>query len=121
MACTDISLPPIAEHVFELHMVKDFFFWMVKDTAGPGMSPHQLKTTFTQQDPTPNEDQPVVQAMMKKLAWWSLNGGGSISNLFVVRKGLNLLKGAVSNTQTFPCDESWEARVLAHNSLQCTD
>ncbi|KAI0385277.1 hypothetical protein F5Y04DRAFT_182563 [Hypomontagnella monticulosa] len=105
------------EHVFELHMIKDFFYWMVKDERGVRMSPRQLKDAFTQVDPNVNSNLNVANAMMAQMPSYDTPG-----ELFIVRSGLNLLKGAIMNGRPLDEDES-QHNVLPRpkNFLNCLD
>ena len=75
-----------AEHVFELHIIKDFFYWIYSEGFGTCQA---LKNIF---------DSPgavnIADAMMKRLAYFD-GVSGPLNELFVLEDNLNFLKGAV--------------------------
>lgn len=81
----------VAEHVFELHMIKDFFFWLFQDK---GIDCNTLQKVFGD-----GGDDSNANLIMQQLAWYdpALPEQGFPGELFVLNRGLNHLKGAVSS------------------------
>lgn len=100
------------EHIFELHMIKDFFFWLVNG-ANVGFTCDALQAVFGGDDNAANQ-------IMAQLAWYDPDlNQGTLSELYVLNRGLNHLKGAFMNgrplneiettNQVFPRPTSWAA------------
>lgn len=82
----------LAEHVFELHMVKDFFVWLFQDQ---GLTCQALQNIWGIDG---NGVDNNANLLMQQLAWYDpVTGQGTLSELFVLNRGLNQLKGAVSS------------------------
>jgi hypothetical protein len=81
---------PAAEHAFELHMIKDFFIWLFIEGY---LDCPALQKVFGDDSSGQNN----AQSMIDQLAWYDpVSGQGFIDELFVLNRGLNHLKGAVS-------------------------
>jgi hypothetical protein len=79
--------------VFELHIIKDFFYWLYSE-PGQYVDCRTMKKIFDSPDSVN-----IPNAMMKRLAWYDDRepvNNGFPSELFVLEAGLNLMKGAVS-------------------------
>ncbi|KAH8900705.1 hypothetical protein GQ53DRAFT_815567 [Thozetella sp. PMI_491] len=80
------------EHVFELHIIKDFFYWALHNNPNNDVDCVVLQRTFGAQDDS-------ASAMMTQLAWFdpAFPAQGFPSELFILNGNLNMLKGAIMN------------------------
>ena len=83
-----------AEHVFEIHMIKDYFYWLFEIY---GVSCVQLQKTFGV-NPGGMNGQSYNSAQKDSASQRMAEEMGSIhylQDLFILQKDLNMLKGAV--------------------------
>ncbi|KAI0448508.1 hypothetical protein F5B21DRAFT_521801 [Xylaria acuta] len=94
------------EHVFELHIVKDFIIWLTKNRGIPCHTISVANLLGTQ-----NGDVSFIDQMMRELSWYKSYAGGleypcreRLSEFFVLESHLNQYKTQIMNGR--PLDES---------------